>query len=109
MNTLKYYLDVLKQTCTEIADRDSFLYAIKRMRHGKRDGEYYLAQIYEDGNSFIQRDLASAYALYYVAAEKGLQQAHEHLATLKLMLMADEWARAKMTIQKLRQGRQVFN
>lgn len=109
MSTIKHYFDVLKQTCTEIADRDSFLYAIKRMRHGKRDGEYCLAQIYEDGNSFVRRDLASAYALYYLAAEKGLLEAHEHLAVLKPTLMADEWARAKAAIQKLRQGQMVFN
>lgn len=109
MNTFKHYFDVIKQTCTQIADRDSFLYAIKRIRYGKRDGEYFLAKIYEDGNSFVHRDLACAYALYYVAAEKGLQEAHEHLASLKLMLMADEWARAKTTIRKLQQGKPVFN
>lgn len=109
MSTLKHYFDVIKQTCTEIADRDNFLYAIKRMRTGKRDGELFLAKIYEDGNSLVHKDLACAYALYYVAAEKGLQEAHQHLAVLKSMLMADEWARAKSAIRKLQQGKAVFN
>lgn len=109
MSTFKHYLDVIRQSCAEIADRDSFLYAIKRMRYGKRDGEYHLARIYEDGNTIVHRDLACAYALYYVAAEKGLQEAHQHLATLKLMLVANEWERAKTTIRKLQQGKSIFN
>ena len=109
MSTFKYYFNVIKQTCTEIADRDNLLYALKRMRYGKRDGEYCLARIYEDGNTIVHRDLACAYALYYVAAEKGLQEAHQHLATLKLMLVANEWERAKTTIQKLQQGKTIFN
>lgn len=109
MELLKHYFDVIKQTCAEIADRDNFLYALKRIRNGKRDGEYFLAKIYEDGSTLVHKDLACAYALYYVAAEKGLQEAHQHLALLKSMLMADEWMRAKATIQKLQQGRWLLN
>ena len=101
MNMLKHYLNAVKNTCTEIADRDSFLYALKRIKAGKRDGEYHLARIYEDGNTIVHKDLACAYALYYVAAEKGLKEAQEHLTQLKLLLMADEWQRAKATIHNL--------
>lgn len=102
MNRIKHYLNAVKSTCTEIADRDSFLYALKRINSGKQDGEYHLARIYEDGNTIVEKDIACAYALYHVAAEKGLAEAHEHLAKLKLRLMADEWQRAKTTIANLK-------
>ena len=102
MNPITHYLSAIKQNCMEIADRDSFLYAIKRIKRKKCDGEYYLARIYETGSSIVQRDLACAYALYYIAAERGMEAAREHLNQLALSLMADDLQRAQHTIEKLK-------
>ena len=106
MNPITHYISAIKQSCTEIADRDSFLYAIKRIKNKKSDGEYYLARIYEMGSSIVQRDLACAYALYFIAAEKGLQQAQQHLSDLENLLVAEEMQRAQNTILKLKSEKQ---
>lgn len=96
------YFNSVKDACTEIADRDNFLYALQRIQRGKKDGELCLARIYEQGNSLVHQDQACAYALYVIAAEKGFKQARKHIDTLGSLLKTEDLKRAQTAILKLK-------
>jgi len=86
---------------THYADRSDYRYVSRQADVGNKHSQFLLAQMYETGNAAVKQDRVSAYVLYYIADQKGVQEAQHCLESLEPKLLAEEWQEAQSIIRKL--------
>lgn len=97
------FLLALKLSINSLADKMLYIDALSSAAEESAQGFFLLGDIYEKGNSFISRDMALAYVMYYLSAQKQMKVADDKASQLRLRLTSRDWMKINRTLKKFSQ------
>jgi TPR repeat protein len=101
VDSFRGFFSELKLLTENLIHESLYSLYIEALSEASKDspkGFFLLGQIYEQGTSFVSSNLALAYAMYCLSAEKELSEARQEALRLKSRLNARDWARVNKTL-----------
>ncbi len=101
----RFWNELLKSLLSNVSlccDRVCYLNALEQTLEGRAQGFLSLGRLYEMGSRIVSRDLALAYAMYCLSAQKQRLNDTTYLDMMRIQskMTARDWVKANETMEK---------